>query len=378
LTITKNISLIGAGVGTTNITNGTGGLLIRYSPTSNADLFRISGFTFDCNNGKCIQLFNNTLNPPIYQLRIDHNRFTNSTSVAGGVEAVGVRGVVDNNTFDAMRSPVRNWGDNSGPGIWDWANFAELVWGTNNDNLYYEDNEFVLNASAYMISDMDQGGRYVFRYNNFTHTGGGDVYPWLDVHGGAGVLRGSFGAEIYGNRYSDGGFLVSHRGGRVAAFFNSMEHFAEINIYNDRCPTTDVEKINNSYYFLNRTGLTGVFPSLTSTLGDVCGGTVVENSTFWIDNPANDGTVGVGAGSLASRPATCTVGVGYWATDQSITDLTGMVGPDPATPIAGTLYKCTTTNTWTAYYTPLTYPHPLTTGAVDTLAPAAPGSMLAN
>lgn len=72
-----------------------------------------------------------------------------------------------------------------------------------------------------------------------------------------------------------------------------------------------------------------------------------------------DGTVGTGCGTLASRPATCTTGVGYWATDQSCSDLTGLVGVDPATPIAGTLYKCTSTNTWTAYYTPYSYPHPL-------------------
>jgi len=37
-----------------------------------------------------------------------------------------------------------------------------------------------------------------------------------------------------------------------------------------------------------------------------------------------------------------------------------MVGKNPTTPISGTLYKCTATNTWTAYYTPYAYPHPLT------------------
>lgn len=61
-----------------------------------------------------------------------------------------------------------------------------------------------------------------------------------------------------------------------------------------------------------------------------------------------DGTRGVGQGPLSARPTTCTAGpggntpgVGYWATDQQ------------------TLYVCTATNSWSAYYTPYTYPHPL-------------------
>jgi hypothetical protein len=72
---------------------------------------------------------------------------------------------------------------------------------------------------------------------------------------------------------------------------------------------------------------------------------------------ATSPTTGMGCG--ASRPATCTTGVAYWETSQSCADVTGMVGVSPATPISGTLYKCTNTNTWTAYYTPYTYPHPM-------------------
>ena len=69
-------------------------------------------------------------------------------------------------------------------------------------------------------------------------------------------------------------------------------------------------------------------------------------------NPAGNCTAGVGTGTFANRPASCTAnstaypagnspGVGYWATDQN------------------TLYVCTATNTWTVYYKPYTYPHPL-------------------
>jgi hypothetical protein len=73
-----------------------------------------------------------------------------------------------------------------------------------------------------------------------------------------------------------------------------------------------------------------------------------------------NGTTGMGFGTLANRPTTCTqnlhtswnnvgdvgAGVGYFATNQ---------GPQ------GTFYTCTAQNTWTAWYSPYTYPHPLVT-----------------
>jgi hypothetical protein len=74
-----------------------------------------------------------------------------------------------------------------------------------------------------------------------------------------------------------------------------------------------------------------------------------------------NGTKGVGQGLLSARPSTCTAGpggntpgVGYWATDTN------------------TLYVCNPTNTWTVYYTPFTYPHPLSLGT-----PPAPPTNLA-
>lgn len=72
-----------------------------------------------------------------------------------------------------------------------------------------------------------------------------------------------------------------------------------------------------------------------------------------------DGTTGVGFGTLANRPTTCTHttapdgddggGVAYFATDQG-TWKNGGAG--------GVLYRCSATNTWTVQYTPYTYPYP--------------------
>lgn len=75
-----------------------------------------------------------------------------------------------------------------------------------------------------------------------------------------------------------------------------------------------------------------------------------------------NGSSGMGFGTLANRPPTCTTstetafgagaaGVGYFATD---------VGAQ------GTLYSCTATNVWSVYYVPYVYPHPLVSGGGGT------------
>jgi len=65
-------------------------------------------------------------------------------------------------------------------------------------------------------------------------------------------------------------------------------------------------------------------------------------------------------GTIAARPASCTTGVLYWATDEGSWNHTVPPGT------SGKLYKCTSTNHWDAWYgsnnatgEPLAYPHPL-------------------
>ena len=68
---------------------------------------------------------------------------------------------------------------------------------------------------------------------------------------------------------------------------------------------------------------------------------MLENRDFYNYTAGFNGTSGLGRGILASRPSTCDALTAYFATDTN------------------TLYQCSSANTWTSYYTPYTYPHPL-------------------
>ncbi len=71
------------------------------------------------------------------------------------------------------------------------------------------------------------------------------------------------------------------------------------------------------------------------------GSLLAANRDYYQYTTSFTGATGVGSGLLSARPATCVPQVAYWATDQN------------------TLYKCATAG-WTAYYTPFTFPDPLT------------------
>ena len=187
----------------------------------------------------------------------------------------------------------------------------------------------------------------------------------------------SFGGEVYGNQINSNYDveLVDHRGGKMLIFMNNCNvssgnpmWYIQVRdeVADSANPTTNPspQYPNDSYYWLSRRNLTGIFPVIhigVTSNNPPLTNVPTENREFFVGRDSFDGKVGMGYGPLSSRPATCTVGVGYWATDQSVTSLAGMVGKNPTTPISGTLYKCTSTNMWTPYYTPYTYPHPLRT-----------------
>jgi len=373
LTITKGIILQSAG-GTT-LVNNTGGDLITYKPadfTLNS-AFRMTGFTINLNSsGSGLILDGNSADSPLNpqtKIRIDHNTFitdvTDTSTSHQGINNKGMLGVIDNNTFTNIAFPLRS-SNFYGTGEAIWNNWTGLTYGGSN-NMYYEDNVF---TGATNIIDCQYANRYVMRYNTITTVA--DSYPLMDMHGNQDAAHGDmwacFGGEIYGNNINavdKSVRLLDHRGGKALVFFNNVNtsaNFNQIQVRDEYAdsdnPSTNAQPQypSDSYYWINRKGVTGTNNTINQpTQVD---GKPAADSEYHQYTDTFDGTSGMGCGALDSRPATCTMGVGYWATTQSCSDLTGMVGKG-ATPINGTLYKCTSENTWTAYFTPYQYPHPL-------------------
>lgn len=132
------------------------------------------------------------------------------------------------------------------------------------------------------------------------------------------------------------------------------------------------------YYWLNAYTPCGANCTTTDPVVSYNGKLWTQNVDYYVSSDKNSGAdcngftgaTGVGCGTRASRPATCTTGVAWWSTDQGSWNTSGNGAGN------GVLDKCTATNTWTnASYTPYTYPHPLdTTPGVTTQPTISPVS----
>jgi len=396
LIITKGIILQGAGQGNTSIISGfsaptpanlanEANYLIVYRPANNTlnEPFRITGFTLDFNNKTAGIMLKNISSIIINKIRIDNNIIKNATYTGGSARAImiygTVYGVIDSNNFSGNFNSIDAYGADKIA----WGNL-DFYFGSE-DCMYYEDNTFSLSNIAHASG---AGGRYCARYNTYNYDMNVNLYPWFDFHGNMGATGnyGSMGGEIYGNllisSFNRNGGIFDHRGGKAVIFSNKVISTASWSAkareeFDDSLnPTSNPQpqRISDSYYWNNRWGANNLVKAITANTS----GTpypVSEGIDFHNHNLSFNGTTGVGCGPLTSRPATCTPGVAYWATSQSCTSIdSASVGAKPAVPLSGTLYKCTAPNTWTQYYTPYTYPHPLramsTTASGDSSTPA--------
>lgn len=413
LCLTKGIKLEGGIGGTTTITlaGSSDYGQILYLPDSTAGInnetLEITGFTFEGNsvnkNQGLIHIYNKSANI-LSNIRIHHNTFQNAYHTGISIDGP-VYGVAFYNKFINVNYVFRTFG------------MDKLSWGLvpreygTATNFFFEDNTISCTKSIECGTvDYGQGAPgVVYRYNSLDLTnaklsslwtihglqsmatkagkscqayqcgyaGRGDdcldsdcADPTVDSCGQWSAIK----SEFYGNSISNSpaySVWIAQRGSWMLMFYNTLDNstprigYSQYSCDSCQSPASPAysQHVQNTYIWANYgDGNLRVMSKLLDHCADYAGGTpIAENVDYWNHKTdfSDNSTHGMGCGSLANRPAACTTGVGYWATNQSCSDLTGMVGTAPTTPISGTLYKCTATDTWTAYYTPYTYPHPL-------------------
>jgi hypothetical protein len=403
----KSVTVFGPGKDHITITvMDTAFILTAVPGGSNAS--RISGFRFDVSNGSYgIYLRCDEGQGCAQNWRVDHNEFTNhsgssiETIFGYGNTACFPYGLVDNNIFYDARMLIYGEAYDTG-GNSRWAEPLDI--GTRK-SLYVEDNTFYTTAydGGYVNwIDGNVGSRYVFRFNTAynawteTHSVQGDdhraqrlweIYHntmtcndtgncWMPMRmrGGTGVVfnnvtSGYNSDNIYldnvrscfdyapnwgmcdgsswidGNEPGQGGWLCRDQPGASTDAF----------LWDFSSPAPAQQKA--PMYAWNNKGNGGV--EMPFDVLGFCPSNLLhiqENRDFYNFTASFAGTSGVGIGTLANRPPTCTPGVGYWATDQGSWNQNGA---------DGVLYKCSPTHTWEKYYEPLTYPHPLRQGGTE-------------
>jgi len=386
----KDLAIIGAGIGNTNITCSSS-ICFSVAQGGSSSASRISGFTFNGGIIYCRGIQGNK------EFRLDHNRFVLSSPVAMDIcsytDSIHPTGLVDNNQFENVM--IHIFGTCA---MWDEGNYQHVIraqtttLGDYDDVVYIENNSFSGTGHQNAI-DANCSGRYVFRYNTIS------APPYVEAHSMQGANRATQRWEIYNNNFSklqtDWYPLAFIRGGSGVMFGNraTSNYTSDIlldNVRSSRDPGDGVgmcngtsnldqnttgqngwacrdqigrmkdetqwslgsayaQPLNPAYFWDNIKG-SSTQVSVDVNTGDYNAVHIQSNRDYYTYTASFNGTSGVGIGTLANRPGTCTPGVAYWATDQGNWNTKGD---------DGVLYKCTSPNTWVKYYTPYTYPHPL-------------------
>jgi len=360
ISTTKAISIVGAGMGLTKIT-ASGPCFFVFLPDSSAvaedQTIRVSDMTL---SGNYAGGYEGSISIDQRSSSIMHNIIIDHIKFHHVIDAIVLKGNLYGVAYDCRfeyTDPTAGLRDSCiflraiGNDRESWDDYCPspaAPYG-HSDNFFVEDCVFEGNVWC----EAGHGGRYVLRHNTFNNF---NAIQAFDAHGNQpGLLYGTIISEIYENTFTNAerAFqLLDLRGGFALCYNNVISGvtsasgtFMKIRDEYDDDPAIwpvndsalEVMRPRANYSWANRAegAMVGFL------LGEDVTNTLAENTTYWNEQDSFDGTAGVGVGPLSSRPATCTAGVAYWATDTN------------------TLYRAAATNAWSAYYTPYTYPHPL-------------------
>jgi hypothetical protein len=253
IVVSKPLTILGAGIGRTNIGLGFGGPAFRIASSD----VRISGFTLDCkykpttNAGFIMVGIGDGTNSctdgyEYSDFRIDNNRFLHcdeGTVGTLGYNAITVRGlsygVIDHNIFDDCTGECL---DIQQDGYLSMARTNETGQYSVSKTIYVEDNTWNYmsargDGGCENALDSNDGARWVFRYNMINVTGAASVHQIVSTHDCAvgdvcdAATQDSANnpmVEIYGNRIynqNDGAWvLYAWRSGH-AYIYNNTYYF---------------------------------------------------------------------------------------------------------------------------------------------------------
>ena len=363
---------------------------------ANDTLFQFAGFIVDAGGRDYAEGMLDVRNGSasvITRVKINANVFRNGAATGHAILINGpVYGVAYANAFVDIGTAIKVEGGSSRS----W-NLRHREYGSAN-SFFFEDN--TISFTSPKVTDFGstagQGGSLVFRYNTVdaaNNTAGNELF---DLHGLQSMSSSSLScnaqcdgspggcfaqttrgqrcasewsqikSELYGNSWANlgnkaggYGYWLIHRGSWLLMFNNRatgtytggsepQPKYRQYACDESQNPATPAysQHIQNTYVynnFYNGVNKPLVPISMDAKYGaDYCStgvGTYTIKEGVDYFNLSNDftGASGVGCGTLLRRPSACTVGAGYWATNQVCDDVSGTVGARPNTPISGTL-----------------------------------------
>lgn len=385
-TLKKSVHLIGAGSASSTI---SGSIAFNATAAESTKVFEVAGFRFQGGG----PYFNGTapdILHPITSVKVHDNIITGASlravyfndNLAGLVWGVFYNNQFSNNGLDI--SVIAGSTQSC------FNTFTPPVYGSN-QYMYFEDNTFT-NTGNNFIYESGQCGRGVLRHNIINANDA--LQEIFDLHGEQSSGGWTVGSEFYENTLNlgNGNFRwMNHRGGPAVIMNNLLsKNSSDLNVTeytawggNSICYNYPVginaaeaycspinggtcreSQVNNSFYYNNHTAAGAQNPPCIGCddQGNSCGGGthttanyIQLNREYWTPT----------FGTEAALPGSCVADGNHFY---------GTTDTDK-------IYKCTSTNVWTIFYTPFPYPHTLRAsggGGGDTTPPTDPTALAVN